>query len=73
MKDTARTSSAQDDKAVDEIDELFSRLEQFEPPADMVARIMGAVSQLPLPQSGPTTPQQTLDGLVVNKCDQQPS
>jgi hypothetical protein len=31
----------------DEIDELFSQLGHFEPPVDMVAGIMQAVSQLP--------------------------
>jgi hypothetical protein len=36
--------------ADDDIDELFSQLEQFKPPADFVNRVMDAVSQLPLPQ-----------------------
>jgi hypothetical protein len=34
----------------DKIDELFSHLEQFEPPADFVDRVMAKVSRLPLPQ-----------------------
>lgn len=34
----------------DEIDQLFSDLEQFEPPADFVDRVMAEISLLPLPQ-----------------------
>jgi hypothetical protein len=34
----------------DDIDELFLQLEQFEPPADFVDRVMGSISRLPLPQ-----------------------
>jgi hypothetical protein len=33
-----------------ENDEVFSRLEQLEPPADFVNRMMQAISCLPLPQ-----------------------
>ncbi len=73
MKDATRTFLAHNGKADDEIDELFSKLEQIEPPTDIVARIMGAVSQLPLPQTSSTTPEHKVDGLIVNKCDKQPS
>ena len=34
----------------DEIDQLFSHLEQFEPPVDFVDRVMAEVLRLPLPQ-----------------------
>ena len=34
----------------DEIDEVFMQLLHVEPPIDMVARIMKAVSQIPRPQ-----------------------
>ncbi len=34
----------------DEIDELFSQLGQYEPPADMVERIMAASAKLPRPK-----------------------
>ncbi len=34
----------------EEMDELFSQMEHFVPPTDMVERVMNAVSQLPLPQ-----------------------
>ncbi len=33
-----------------EVDELFSQLGHFEPPVDIVANIMYAVSQLPRPK-----------------------
>lgn len=39
--------NAAEDLADDELDELFSHLEQFEPPASLVASIMTTVSQLP--------------------------
>ncbi|HTK08141.1 MAG TPA: hypothetical protein VL485_13300 [Ktedonobacteraceae bacterium] len=39
--------NAAEDLADDEIDELFNHLEQFEPPASLVASIMTTVSQLP--------------------------
>ncbi|GCE28688.1 hypothetical protein KDA_41720 [Dictyobacter alpinus] len=39
----------EDDEFAD-VDRVFSQLEQFNPPADMVARIMGAVSKLPSPR-----------------------
>jgi hypothetical protein len=34
----------------DEIDELFAQLEQYEPPTDMVERVMAAAAQLPRPK-----------------------
>lgn len=34
----------------DEVDELFSQLPRFTPPANMVEQIMTAVSELPLPR-----------------------
>ena len=39
----------------DEIDQLFSHLEQFEPPADFVDRVMAEVSRLPPRQLIPTS------------------
>ena len=45
--------NAAEDLADDELDELFSHLEQFEPPASLVASIMTTVSQLP-PHSHPS-------------------
>ncbi len=31
----------------DELDELFSRLEQLQPPPSLIARILSSISQLP--------------------------
>jgi hypothetical protein len=45
-----------DDNALDdEIDQLFSHLEQFEPPADFVDRVMAEVSRLPPRRFMPTS------------------
>ena len=33
----------------DELDELFSQLEQLEPPPSLIARILSAISRLPQP------------------------
>ena len=43
-----------DSTSDDKIDELFSHLEQFEPPANFVDHVMAKVSRLPLPQFVPT-------------------
>lgn len=60
----------------DDVDQLFSHLESFEPPADMVARIMNVVSQLPSPlelQSKRQRSSLASDGLVVDETDREPS
>jgi len=45
------TNSFERDSTLDdEIDQLFSHLEQFEPPVDFVDRVMAEVFRLPLPQ-----------------------
>jgi hypothetical protein len=64
-----RMSSASDDWEDDEFDEfsdvdrIFSKLESFEPPEQLVQQIMDAVSKLPplstLPQNTHNTPDQT--------------
>ena len=56
----------------DDVDALFNQLERFEPPTDMVERIMDAVAKLPLPQH---LPQNVFDkdDLVVQYDDKQPS
>jgi hypothetical protein len=38
-----------DQSSFDDLDALFNHLERFEPPADMVERIMDAVAKLPPP------------------------
>ncbi len=50
MRYLSRISFERDSSLDDEIDQLFSHLEQFEPPADFVDRVMAEVSRLPLPQ-----------------------
>lgn len=48
-----------------DIDELFEQLEQFEPPVDMVDRIMRAVAQLPLNYNKPVSPWSNLEVLAI--------
>ena len=50
MRYLSRISFKGDNTSDDEIDQLFSHLEQFEPPEDFVDRVMKEVSRLPLPQ-----------------------
>lgn len=50
MRYLSRISFEGDSTLDDEIDQLFSHLEQFEPPANFVDRVMAEVSRLPLPQ-----------------------
>jgi hypothetical protein len=50
MRNLSSISFQKDSASDDEIDQLFSHLEQFEPPADFVERVMAKVSRLPLPQ-----------------------
>lgn len=46
----SQISFEEDKRSDDDIDQLFSHLEQFEPPVDFVERVMAEVSRLPLPQ-----------------------
>lgn len=49
-----------------DIDELFEHLEQFEPPVDIVDRIMQAVAQLPLSyKQKPASPWSDLEILAI--------
>ncbi|GLV60374.1 hypothetical protein KDH_71940 [Dictyobacter sp. S3.2.2.5] len=60
-----------------DIDRLFSKLEHFDPPADMVSRIMGAVSKLPpYPQMQELQrehPFPDAEGIIVRHDDKEPS
>lgn len=47
-----------------DVDELFERLEQFTPPANMVDRIMSAVSRLPF-YSVPVSPWGDEEDLAI--------
>ena len=59
----------------EDVDKLFSNLEPFEPPADMVSRIMNIVSKLPPPQQIQRGSQvfPEAEGLVVRHDDKEPS
>jgi hypothetical protein len=54
----------------DELDELFSRLEQLEPPPSLIARILSSISQLSQP--GQRIAWGELDNLVVRHEDYPP-
>jgi hypothetical protein len=55
MWEASRTSFEGDNALDDEIDQLFSHLEQFEPPDDFVDRVMAEVSRLAPHQFMPTS------------------
>ncbi|HTI13712.1 MAG TPA: hypothetical protein VL461_03950 [Dictyobacter sp.] len=59
----------------DDIDHIFGHLEQFDPPANMVQRIMDAVSTLPSypVEQGPSQTEHDTEGLVVRYEKQKPS
>ena len=79
MQNVSPFNFASDDDVVDgfeDVERLFSKLEKFTPPADMVARIMGAVAKLPLPQELQKmqgTPMYAQEGLVVLHNGKEPS
>lgn len=50
MKRVAQNSFEDKDPGSEDIDHVFSRLEQLKPPGDFVHRVMQAISRLPLPQ-----------------------
>lgn len=54
----------EDTEVDNDIDELFFQLEQFQPPADMVERIMNAVAQLPLPPYGRSALEEDQGGFI---------
>jgi len=50
MKHIAQNSFEDDNLGNEDIDRVFSRLDQQNPPEDFVQRLMQAISRLPLPQ-----------------------
>jgi hypothetical protein len=60
-----------DETLPDELDELFSQLEQLEPPPSLVTRILSSISQLSLPRQRMYWVE--LDNLVVRREDYPPS
>ncbi len=73
MKDMYQFSLEDDQPTDEDIDELFSHLEQFTPPDDFVNRVMNVISQLPLPQHihQPIEQGDEQSGLVVYPQQQQ--
>ena len=66
----------------DDIDKLFSRLPQIEPPGELIARILSHVQRLPAPSALPPSAQKTCpetpfvegsDALVVHRENCEPS
>ncbi len=60
----------EDTEADNDIDELFFQLEQFQPPADMVERIMHAVAQLSLPPYGWNALEEDQGGFIDHRGGQ---
>ncbi|GCF11629.1 hypothetical protein [Dictyobacter arantiisoli] len=74
---TGNTNNADDTDEFKDVDRLFNKLEHFDPPANMVARIMGAVSKLPsYPQLEKLKKETTFseqDGMIVYYDNKEPS
>jgi len=68
MKDVVQNSFEDDDLGDEDIDHVFARLDQLNPPADLVHDVMQAVSGLPLPQVLQSDDERTWDyeGLIVH-------
>ena len=75
MKHFAQDSFEDDLPYDEDMDEIFSRLDQLKPPTDFVNRVMQAISRLPLPQM--LQPGAELDwddeGLIVHHEHKRPS
>ena len=76
MPDPQRGSAAQRSEPDDDIDKLFSRLEQLEPPTNLLERILNSIPQR---SPRPAKPEPAwdndshLDGLVVRNENKEPS
>jgi hypothetical protein len=61
----------------DDLDKLFNKLSQIEPPGELIARILSHIRSLPAPsarQAQPETPAiEEADALVVRKEHCEPS
>ena len=57
--------AVEDESADDEIDQLFSRLSQIEPPPTLVDDILASIARLPFPPQTPTHPFDGLDEFIV--------
>ena len=74
MNNTPTILFAEDIIEDDEIDELFSQLQQIAPPATLIEDILASVARLGVP-TPPRITQKLWDdmGLVVYHTDQEPS
>jgi len=59
MKHVAQNSFENDDPGNDDIDEIFSRLDQLNPPTDLVQRVLQTVFRLPLLHMLPSSDERT--------------
>jgi hypothetical protein len=66
-------ANIEDASSEDEIDELFSRLLQIEPPATLIDNILATVARLPLPQEMDKMTWEDVEGLVARNKMQMPS
>ncbi len=75
MKYFPQIMLADDVTVDDDIDDLFSQLEQIEPPPSLVECIMQSVSQVPLlqGQANPLVLCDDADGLIVRNDHLSPS
>ncbi len=74
MKNVPESFLTADQAADDEdIDKLFSHLQQFTPPANMVERIMQVVGNLPSPRLETKKSEQYFEGFLVDETHKQPS
>ena len=62
MKHIAQNSFEDDNLENEDIDRVFSRLDQQNPPADFVQRVMQAISRLSPPQMLQSDDEQAWDG-----------
>ena len=62
----------EDESSEDEIDQLFSKLLQIEPPPTLVDDILASIAHLPLPQNIHSQDIDDLEGFFTHN-DQRPS
>jgi hypothetical protein len=73
MHCSRRVPFSDDTLPKDELDELFDRLEQLEPPSSLIAHILSTIADLPLPGPTKDIPWHELDTLVVRRENDPPS
>jgi hypothetical protein len=75
MRHVVQNSFEDDDPGNEDMEDVFSRLGQLNPPTDFVDRVMQTVSRLPLPQLLQSDDEQTWDeeDLIVHHEHKRPS